>query len=253
MTRYFVLVILIINLVSCVPQKEVIYVQDRQKDMAFEMEYANLKRKNKIEVFDELYIQVNSFDAGNLNFMNSSLSGTSARSAAELSLISYRVDEDGYIDLPVLGRIKVIGLTIEESANLIRKELESYLNSPSVKISFVNRSITVLGYVRQAGRYYYTGEYINVFQALGLAGDIQEFGNRKEVVVIREENNKITKHRISLTDKEIFKSPYYYLDSNDIVYVEPLKRRHWGMETFPYALILSSITTFLLVANYIKK
>jgi len=239
---------------SCVSQKKALYIQDQAKQNVFDKEYVGKKEKNVIEVFDEIYISVTSLDEGNLNFFNNQLGNNtaSARSPAELSLISYRVDGDGNIDLPILGKIRVVGLTIDEATKMVRQELVNYLNSPSVRMTFVNRNVTVLGYVRSPGRYYYAGEYINIFQALGLAGDATEFANRKNIVVVREINSKITKNRIDLTSKDVMESPFYYLDSNDIVYVEPLKQRKWGIETFPYAIILSTITAAVLVADYIK-
>jgi polysaccharide export outer membrane protein len=236
-----------------VSQRDAVYLQDKGKRTVFDKEYVSQKSKNEIGIYDELYINVSSLDEGKLNFFNSQLPSTSggSRSPAELSLVAYRVDGDGAVELPILGKIRVAGLTIDEATKMIRQELVNYLNSPTVRISFVNRNVTVLGYVRNPGRYYYAGEYISVFQALGMAGDMTDFANRKNVVVIREINNKITKCRMNLTDKNILESPYYYLDSNDIVYVEPMDKRKWGVGTFPFALILSSLTTFVLVANYL--
>jgi polysaccharide export outer membrane protein len=239
---------------SCVSQKKALYIQDQAKQNVFDKEYVGKKAENIIEVYDEIYISVTSLDENKLNFFNNQMGNSTAgaRSPAELSLIAYRVDSEGNIDLPILGKIRVVGLTMDEATKMVRQELLNYLNSPSVRMMFVNRNVTVIGYVRSPGRYYYAGEYINVFQAMGLAGDATEFANRKTVVVIREVNNKITKNRIDLTSKNVMESPYYYLDSNDIVYVEPLEQRKWGIETFPYAIILSTITAAVLVADFIR-
>jgi polysaccharide export outer membrane protein len=247
------LVISVLTFTSCIPLRDQIYVQDKEA-LYLEEEFANPKSDNVIKAFDELYIQVNSFDEQSINFMDirSGSLSSGARSAADISLISYKVDESGFVELPILGKINLKGLKEEQAAELIRTELESYLNSPSVKVKFVNKRITVIGAVNNPGLYFYTQEYINVFEALGLAQDISLSGNRKNVVIIRENNNIVTKHRINLTDKNIFSSDYYYLSSNDIVYVEPHRRTVWGIETFPYALILSTISTFILVSNYIQ-
>ena len=161
-------------------------------------------------------------------------------------------DEYGNVNLPVIGKVKISGLSIEEAGDYMEKQLEDYLYQPSVKINFVNKSITLIGYVSRPGRYYYSSDHINILQALGMAGDIQEFGNRKQVVIIREHENNTTKAVVDLTTEKIFDSPYYNLRSNDVVYVEPLRRRRWGIDTFPYALLLSSITTFILVMEYVK-
>ncbi len=244
--------IISIHLTSCVPLKDQIYVQDGQEKLFMQEEFTNPKGENVIKVFDELYIQVNSFDEQGINFMDVRSNTGGSRTSAEISLISYKVDKDGFVELPILGKVKVLGLLEDEAAEHIRTELESYLTSPSVKVKFVNKRITVIGAVNQPGNYFYTQEYINIFEAVAFAGDISITGNRRKVVVIRENNNKITKNRIDLTDKDLFSSDLYYLSSNDIVYVEPHKRTKWGIETFPYALILSTVSTFILVSNYIQ-
>lgn len=238
--------------VACVPQKKIVYLQD-EAQIAHLQEFNNVKSKDTIKAFDQLYIQVGSFDDGSINFMSNDANRYGGgRSEADLAMVSYSVDVDGNIDLPIIGKFSVIGLKADEAAEKIRQELELYLNAPSVKVSFVNKSITVLGSVDRPGRYFYASEYINILQALGMAGDVTEYGNREYAVLVRETNNVVTKQRIDLTSVSLLGSNSFYLQPNDIVYIEPLKRRHWGFQTFPWALILSSITTFILIADYIK-
>jgi len=249
---YFCLITLLLT-VSCVPQREIVYLQDDVKDKYIDTEYNVIKNRQVIQVFDEVYIEVISTDMEGSNFLAQGQGGAYSTTTPEgLSIISYRVDENGNINLPVIGKIRIAGKSIEEASDYMESQLEDYLYQPSVKINFVNKSITVIGYIHRPGRYYYSSDHINIFQALGMAGDIQEFGNRKNVTVIREENNRTTKTTIDLTSESIFNSPYYYLRSNDVIYIEPLKRRRWGMDTFPYGLFLSSVTTLILVLNYIQ-
>ena len=237
---------------GCVPQKDTIYLQGTATPS--EKEFDNVKSQNTIKVADQIYIQVNSFDDGNINFMNSNPNRYGGgRSEADLAMVSYTVDKDGNVKLPILGKSMVAGLTTEQASEKIRTELEAYLNTPSVKISFVNKSITILGSVNQPGRYFYASEYLSVFQALGLAGDITEYGNRKKVVLVRDKESKVVYNSIDLTDVNLLASKDFYVKPNDVIYVEPLKRRHWGFQSFPWGIVLSSITTFILVANYIKE
>jgi len=247
-------ILLVIMFLGCVPQKDIIYLQDVSKRSNLEKVFSNIKTQNVIKVFDQIYIQVSSFDDGNLNFMgNDANRYGGGRSEADLSMVSYTVKVDGNIELPILDEIQVVNLTPDQAAEKIRKELESYLNTPSVKISFVNKSITVLGSVNHPGRYFYASEHLNVFQALGLAGDISEYGNRRQVVIVRDINNVVTRKIVDLTKIALLGDVDLYVQPDDVVYIEPLKRRQWGFQSFPWALILSSITTFVLVANYVKK
>lgn len=239
--------------VACVPQKDVVYVQGDADDKYMDIEHSSPDEKTTIEPYDEIYIEIFSLDQDEVNFLNRRQGITNTAGPEGFSLIAHRVDEFGRINLPVIGKIKLSGYTLDEASDLLETELAGYLNSPSVKLNFVNKNIAVMGYVARPGRYYYSTDKISIFQALSMAGDIQEFGNRKNVCVIRNVEDKITKQYINLTNEELFTSPYYYLRSNDIVYVEPLKRRWWGLDTFPYALVLSSITTFILVLDYVNR
>jgi polysaccharide export outer membrane protein len=254
MQRIYPFILIIICCVACVPQKEVVYFQDDIEDKYIDTEYTTKKSRQIIQPFDEVYIEVVSTDREGANFLEQrQRSGVYNTTTPEgLSIISYRVDEFGNVNLPVIGKVRIAGLSIEEASDHMETQLEDYLYQPSVKLNFVNKSITVIGYVNRPGRYYYSSDHINIFQALGMAGDIQEYGNRKNVSIVREDANNTTKTVVDLTSENIFDSPYYILRSNDIVYVEPLKRRQWGIETFPYALLLSSVTTLILVMEYVK-
>ncbi|MBK3519108.1 polysaccharide biosynthesis/export family protein [Carboxylicivirga marina] len=254
MRQIYPFVLFIISFVACVPQKEVIYFQDDIEDKYIDTEYNIAKNRQIIQPFDEVYIEVISTDREGTNFLQQQQRGGiyNTTTPEGLSIISYRVDEYGNVNLPVVGKVKLSGKSIEEAADYMEKQLEDYLYQPSVKINFVNKSITLVGYVSRPGRYYYSSDHINIFQALGMAGDIQEFGNRTEVVIVREDENNTTKAVVDLTTEKIFDSPYYYLRSNDIVYIKPLKKRRWGFDSFPYALLMSSITTLILVMEYVK-
>lgn len=254
MRNSFWLLMVVLIATACVPQKDVVYLQDDVENKFIDSEHQVQKDRQVIQPFDEVYIEVASTDREGSNFLEQQRGGMySANSPEALSIISYRVDDKGNVNLPVIGKIRISGYTLEEAADFMQSQLEEYLYQPSVKINFVNKSITLIGFVYRPGRYYYSSDHINIFQALGMAGDIQEFGNRKRVLIIREIDNRTTKTLVDLTSESIIDSQYYYLRSNDVVYVEPLKRRWWGMNTFPFALLLSSVTTFILVMDYIQR
>ncbi|MCU4173839.1 polysaccharide biosynthesis/export family protein [Carboxylicivirga sp. N1Y90] len=250
--RLLIFIVSTLLFISCVPQKEIVYLQDDQSTEEIQT-FNNEKEKILIKSFDQLYIQVSSFDDGKINFMSNDANRYGGgRSEADLAMVSYTVDSNGFIDLPIIGKFKVSGLNADEAADKIREELQLYLNAPTVKLSFVNKNITVLGYVTNPGRYFYASEHLNILQALGMAGDITIYGNRKYAVIVRVVDNVVSKQRVDLTNVALLGDDAFYLQPNDVVYVEPLKTRKWGIETFPWAIVLSSITTFILVANYIS-
>jgi polysaccharide export outer membrane protein len=154
----------------------------------------------------------------------------------------YLVDSTGTISLPIVGDIKVGGLNRIKACELIKKTLEDYLNKPVVQISILNFKVTVLGDVRAAGTFKIPNERITILESIGLAGDLNITGNRKNVIVIRNEEGKEKAYRIDLTSNSMFTSPVYYLNQNDVVYVEPNRAKRLRSTT---GLLLGSIIVSL--------
>ncbi|MBP2831999.1 polysaccharide export protein [Aquimarina sp. U1-2] len=138
---------------------------------------------------------------------------------------TYLIDEAGYIEFPVLGKLKIAGLTRVEVKKMIKDKLKVYINDPIVDVRLKNFKITVIGEVNRPGSYAIPNERITIVEALGLAGDITITGKRSNVTVIRENNGVNTYHRVDFTSKNIFDSPAYYLTQNDVLYVEPNKAK----------------------------
>jgi polysaccharide export outer membrane protein len=241
-------------LASCVPQHKIVYVQSDAPDK--ETAYAIGTNKSlKIEPFDMLYISIGSANGeqNGYNFFNQDKQNYNSVSELSMSVLGYTVNDSGAITLPVIGKIHLQGLTLDQAAGLIRDSTKSVVSHPIVSVRFVNSAVTVLGEVGKAGTYSYPNERLTIFYALGLAGDITEYGNRKKVVLIRESKKVIHKYYLDLTRDDIFKSDYYYLRPNDVVYVEPLKVRRFGMKEYPFALVVSAVTSVFLVLYYVKK
>lgn len=149
----------------------------------------------------------------------------------------YLVDDNGFIDFPVLGRVKVAGFTRQELSDKLVADLKEYLQDPIVKVRFQNFRITVLGAVGSPSVITAPDDKLNVIEALGLVGDMTIYGKRENVLIIREENGVRTMARLNLNNREVMHSPYYNLHQNDVIYVEADKallagtgviRRNWG-------------------------
>lgn len=134
---------------------------------------------------------------------------------------TYLIDQNGVIEFPIVGDVKLAGLTRLEATDVLKKKIEAYVNDPIINIKIVNFKITVLGEVAHPGTFKIDHERVTILEALGLAGDMTIFGMRQNVLVIREADGKKTYTRIDLTTDEVFKSSVYYLSQNDVVYVEP--------------------------------
>lgn len=133
----------------------------------------------------------------------------------------YLVDKDGFINFPVLGKIRLAGFSKEEATQKMTDLIKENVKNPIVNIRYLNFSVTVIGEVNTPSTFVIPSEKVNVLEALGLAGDMTAFGRRENVLIIREKEGVRTTSRINLNNKDVLNSPYFYLQQNDIVYVEP--------------------------------
>lgn len=252
---YLLVLVLVFSIItSCVTQSKVEYLQDKNKSIkAFrEAELTDYLLKPH----DELFVQISSLDDLTANIFQSTgnqRSGIYATSTPySASLNSYTVDREGYIQLPVIGNILVRNKTISQVSLILRDSLSHILHEPVVTMKLVNRYVSVLGEVRSPGHFPYSQEKISILDALGLAGDITDYGDRNKVILIRNENNENIRINLNLTNSEILSSDNYIIHPNDIIYVKPLRNKFWGMRQFPFSVVFSTITTGLLIYNIFK-
>ena len=251
------LIILVLMTFSCsTPIQEVTYLNGITTDKT----YPNgpLPNTYLIRPGDQLFIQVISDDPLNVAFLNltSSQGTTSAGSTSNgMELITYLVDENGKIEYPYLGQIDVGGLTVSEISSKIQKEVDKFLQSASVFVKQVNRNITVLGEVRSPGQIIMVKNQLTIFEALGAAGDITDYGNRRNIKIIRELTAGKQIIELNLTDPKVILSPYFYILPHDIVIVEH-STKIYGAKNMAYgtpiSIALSVLSTFLLMFNLLQ-
>jgi polysaccharide biosynthesis/export protein len=168
----------------------------------------------------------------------------------------FLVDQKGEIEYPRIGTIHAEGLTKEELSETIKDKLKDQLTQPSVIVRFVNHRITILGEVKSPGTFTLSSDKVTILEALGLAGDITDFGKRSSVKILRENNNQREIGIINLTSKDMFTSPFYHLQQNDVVIVGQERRKIKQQEQQNVAqqigLATSIITTIALILNFIK-
>ncbi len=242
---------------SCVTQRQVKYLQKAQKTDTSSV-YHNIRAYDyRIQPMDNLYIRIYSLDEKTYLFFNrQSVSGGNISSEyttdAAIYLNSYSVNDSGFIDFPVIGKIFVMGSTLDQAKQIIQKHLNEYLKETSVVVKMVNFNITVLGEVRTPGEKKIYQDKVNIFEAISMAGDLNDFGNRARVALIRQTTHGSKVIYLNLNRDNILASEYYYLMPNDIIYVAPMGIKRWGTETFPWALVFSALSTALLLINYFK-
>lgn len=213
-----------LTLPSCVNPQEVLYLQDAPQN-AKEKISANYEAR--IQKDDQLYIAVSSKQPDlTIPFITSEIGSTAGNSNNTNRPKGYLVDANGYIVLPVIGKIKASGKTCTQLANDISAELRNseYIKDASVNVQIVNFKFSVLGEVNAPGTYEIQGQRVTLIEAVSRAGDLNIDGNR-EVSIIRENNGERQIAKVDLRSKALFSSPYYYLQQNDTIYVSPSERK----------------------------
>mgnify|MGYP003410515078 FL=1 len=210
-----------------------------------------------IQPDDVLSITVHSFDMAaaapyNTDFNLTAAQGSVASIATPGGCL---VGPDGYIDFPVIGRIMLGGLTVEQAKNTVQKLVAKQLVDPVVMVRFLNFRITVIGEVSNPATFTIPNQKINILEAIGLAGDLTPYGKRDNILVIREQNGKREFGHINLKDKSIFSSPFFYLAQNDVIYIEPIKEKantisERSTKILPWLSI--AVTTLTLLATLLK-
>ena len=253
--KLFCISIISLFVISCVPQAKMKYLQDKEGQPPVH-EFTNIKPDYRLKAGDYLYIRILTLDQKS-NEIFANITGSTSGGAMNLTdqnlyLSAYMVNDSGYITFPLLGNIYADGHTLVEMEQSLNKAASEIIKESSVVVKLVLYNISILGEVKAPGKYTIYNNRVNIFEALALANDLTTFANRSKVQIIRTIDNKNTIVTLDLLSKEILSSPYYYLQPNDIVYIEPLKNKSYAFESFPYALIFSTITTALLIASYFR-
>ena len=222
-------VMTIIMFASCGQVKDIAYFQDKALDHPEEIDrHGGIVIQPK----DMISIVVSSRNPElsamfNLPVVNYQAGSETVSTGGQQRLLGYVVDNNGYIDFPVLGTMKVAGMTRWELSEYIKDTLlkKGYLNDAVVTVEFMNFKVSVLGEVNSPGTYTIEGDKVTVLQALSLAGDLTIFGKRENVTVIREQDGERVFYNVDLCSVNMFSSPAYNLQQNDIIYVEPSEIR----------------------------
>lgn len=242
-TSYTTIILLLI-ISSCASKKEVVYFQNAG---TFETLVDKNEFTTKFKVDDLVSIHVSTLDP------EASLPFNLFRGAAEGGItpeqVDYLIDSKGEIDFPVIGKIKISGLSPEETRILLRDKLSEFLKDPIINIRLKNFTVTVLGEVKNPGTFLVNGEKFTILEAIGLAGDLTIKGQRENVMVIRDFDGTKVYTRIDLTRKEALSSPVYYLTQNDVVYIEPNQSAITASSLDNRATIAISIASILITST----
>lgn len=254
-SKLFAFIMLGVLAFSCVPQSKIKYLQHLDNSID-QNEFTQNNQAYKLQKGDYLYIRILTLDEkinGVFDNITGSQSASGSMGEQNLYLTSYMVNDSGFISFPVIGKIKAEGFTVAEVEKEMYTSVNEIIKEASVVVKLVQFNVSILGEVKSPGKFPVYKDKINIFEALALSGDLTTFSNRKKVHIIRNENNYNKVYTINLLDINLLSSPLYYLQPNDVVYVEPLENKQYAFESFPYTLIFSTITTALVIVTFFKK
>ncbi len=251
-TNTKLLIIALLLFAACTPQSRLVYMQDKQE---VGIEVPTRMETYRLKPGDILHVRVMTPDPDANDVFNLTaaagqrISGGGAVGDPHMFLYGHTITEQGNISIPVIGSINVGGKTLEEAHDRILERAEEYIIDATVSVKIVNFSVTVLGEVRSPGSFYIYDHDFTIMDAIGLAGDLTDYGNR-DILVVRHTDNGLSFNRINITDRTAVSSEFYYLQPNDLVYVEPLTAKRFGFAQFPFAVLFSAISTTLLLINF---
>ena len=249
--NFIIFIVLILAASSCVTTKKVRYLQEPSLTIPSYEEMVT-PGDYKVQVLDELYVRVTTLNKEMTELLNLTSSSGSATisnltSSSSPGYNSYTVNETGAITFPYIGSIYVAGHTTREIKKIVADTLSSMFGELSVDVKLTNSYFSVLGDGKN-GRYAITKERLNIFQALALAGDLQEFSDRAHVKIVRQTPKGAIVHTFDVRSKDIVDSEFYYIQPNDVIYVQLFRGQYLGLNSFTTLFsLVSSIASLAFV------
>lgn len=238
---------------SCVPMKRIRYIQDPKDETATRSDFKQpATNEYLVHKGDNLYIKVNALEDKS-NYFEKDDNYNNYYTESGIYLNSFTVNDSGYVEFSLIGKINVENLTIAQVQKILQAKVDEYLKNTIVIVKLANFRVSMLGEFKNPGKYLVYQDKITIFEAISMAGDMTDFAKRNKVLLVRQTDTGLKTYRVNLNDYSILESDLYYLMPNDLVYVEPLKGKQFAFSEFPYVLILTTITTTVLLIDYFSK
>jgi len=255
---------LIVFFSSCLSRKQTVMMQETDKSIAYKDTFNFETSSYILKTGDAVGLEVFSFnpqvvlDLSGLIKQQSNTNMNQVRNSngSDIFYLSgYTLDDSGNISIPMVGNIQIGGLTFAEASMEVQRRLGEYYKDVFVKVNFGGIRFTIFGEVRMPGKYTALQSRMNLFEVLAIAGDFSDFAKRDKVHIIRNNKNGAKTITVNLLDKNILKSPYFFIETNDIIYIEPLTKKYTGFGLNAgqgIATVFSAITMTFLVLNFFK-
>lgn len=252
---FCVLLVLVIVTSSCVPQKDLQYLQKKEGNAETQSVNAIAHKPYRVQTNDVLVIDIKTVNQKLSQMFAKSDSEQTSQTEQAIYFDGYTVNDHGFIRIPVLGEVNVMGYTLEEIRKDIEKKLlENYFKEEVtlfVSVKLGGLRYTINGEVNQPGTKLLFQEKVTIMEAIANSGDITMVGDRKNVLIVRQLPQGTEMHSLDLTDAAVLQSPYYYIQPNDYIVVHPLKQKSWGTGATGIQSLTTIVTVLSLVTSII--
>ena len=246
---------------SCVSHKELITlngadpIMERAPNAELATGNLNPPKQFVIQPSDLLIININAFEGNTTEFLQQEFASRNLNNGSReygpnaLYYNSYEVDGDGYITLPLIDKVKAAGMNTTDLKIKLDSAFTPYLRFTSTSVKLANMRVTILGEVESPGVHYFFNNQTTILEAISLAGDFTDFGNRKKVKLIRRTGNETHTVMLDLNKADFVNTEYYFIHPNDLIYIEPIKAKGFDVGAQSVGIVLSVISTAALLAN----
>lgn len=258
-SNYLLLFFLLLGVVGCVPNKKIVYLQDlnEKQDTLYPIQPNNYRLQKgdiigiDVKLATDNPVLKNIFDQS----QNVNMNGAIQQGGDFYYLTGFTIDDSGFVSLPIIGKIKIEGQNIFEANITVQKTFNEYLDNVFTTVRLGGLRYSVLGEVKRPGKFMVLQNRMTIFEAIANAGDLTELAKRSDVTIMRQYPDGTRIHKLNLLDESIISSPYYYIQPNDVIYVEPLKIRSLGTGTTGFqalVAVLSIMSSAVIIASYFR-
>jgi polysaccharide export outer membrane protein len=202
---------------------------------------------------DNVYINTYGLESNQLDIFNKEDSRRTYNvTSVSLFLKGYFISDSGYVELPVIGKVKIAGLNLSQAKDSIQSKMDEYLVGSVVDIRLLSYDITVLGEVRRKGKFQFYKREINILDAIAKAGDLSNYGDARNIILMRNENGVSKTYTFDITSSDFFSSPYFWLKPNDVIYVKPLRAKMISLNSPGLSILFTGLSTLILLLTYVR-
>lgn len=241
---------------SCIPQKEIVLLQDHDDDKNYSNPFNELESitdKYILRPNDYLFINVTTPDPKISEFFNQSRTGNMGGGQQNQNFFYYQIDDQMNIDFPYVGDINLAGCNVKMGKDKVKEALKPFLKEYNLTFKLATNTFTALGEFRSQGVHNMTKEQVTIFEAVAIAGGVTPYGKQKKLQLLRQMPDGPVTYIVDLTDKNIVNSEYYFIYPNDMLYVRPMRAKQLGIgESFSLGIITAALALYLTLQSVIK-